>query len=50
MNVCALNTLTDIGFQTGYDYLKNFGFTTLVNFDDDNYPGFTDVQAATALG
>ena len=50
MNVCALNTLTDIGFQTGYDYLQNFGFTTLVNFDNDNYPGFTDVQAATALG
>ncbi|MGC4019176.1 MAG: PBP1A family penicillin-binding protein [Muricomes sp.] len=50
MNVCAVKTLTDIGLQTGYDYLQNFGFTTLVNFDNDNYPGFTDVAQATALG
>ena len=50
MNVCAVKTLTAIGPQTGYDYLLNFGFTTLVNNDDDNYPGFTDVAQATALG
>ncbi|MBO5461287.1 MAG: transglycosylase domain-containing protein [Ruminococcus sp.] len=50
MNVCALNTLQDITPQTGYDYLLNFGFTTLVNFDDENYPNYTDVQLATALG
>lgn len=50
MNVCAVKTLTDIGLQTGYDYLQNFGFTTLVNFDNDNFPGFTDVAQATALG
>ncbi len=50
MNVCAVKTLTDIGTQTGYDYLQNFGFTTLVNNDDENYPGFTDVAQATALG
>lgn len=50
MNVCAVKTLTDIGLQTGYDYLQNFGFTTLVNFDNDSFPGFTDVAQATALG
>ena len=50
MNVCAVKTLTAIGPQTGFDYLLNFGFTTLVNNDDDNYPGFTDVAQATALG
>ena len=50
MNVCAVKTLTDIGLQTGFDSLKEFGITTLVNNDDDNYPGFTDVAQATALG
>ncbi len=50
MNVCAVKTLTDIGLQTGYDYLLNFGFTTLVNFDNEAFPGFTDVAQATALG
>lgn len=50
MNVCAVKTLTDIGLQTGYDSLINFGFTTLVNNDNDNYPGFSDVAQATALG
>ena len=49
MNVCAVKTLTDIGTQTGYDALKNFGFTTLVNFDG-GYPEYTDVAQATALG
>ena len=50
MNVCALNTLTAIGPQTGYDYLLKFGFTTLVNYDNENYEGYTDVAPATALG
>ena len=50
INVAALNTITDIGPQTAYDYLLNFGFTTLVNYDNDNYPGMTDVLPSTALG
>lgn len=50
MNVCAVKTLYDIGPQTGYDYLKNFGFTTLVDHDDPDNPDLTDVQLATALG
>lgn len=50
INVAALNTFTAIGFQTGFEYLKNFGFTTLVDNDDENYPGYTDVAAATAIG
>ena len=50
MNVCALNTLTAIGPQTGYDYLLNFGFTTLVNYDNEAFPGYTVVAPATALG
>lgn len=50
MNVCAVETLTDIGVQTGYDYLLKFGFTTLVDGTDEDYPGYTDIQQATALG
>ncbi|MCL2864231.1 MAG: PBP1A family penicillin-binding protein [Lachnospiraceae bacterium] len=50
MNVVAVKTLTEIGLQTGFDYLKRFGFTTLVNHDDPDLPGFTDVAQATALG
>lgn len=34
INVVTVKTLTEIGTQVGYDYAKNFGFTTLV--DDDN--------------
>jgi len=34
INVVTVKTLTEIGTQVGYDYLENFGFTTLV--DDDN--------------
>lgn len=47
MNVCAVVTLTDIGEETGFNELKNFGFTTLVENDEN---GYTDIAQATALG
>lgn len=47
INTCALKTLTAIGPRTGYDYLLNFGFTTLVEMDEN---GYTDIQQSTALG
>ena len=50
MNVCALETLQAITPQLGYDYLINFGFTTIVNYDNPAYPDYTDVQLPTALG
>ena len=50
MNVCAVKTLQAIGPQLGYDYLINFGFTTVVNYDWDERPDMTDVQLPTALG
>lgn len=50
INVAALNTLTAIGFQTGFDYLKNFGFTTIVDSEEINGKIYTDKAAATALG
>ncbi len=50
INVCAVETLTAIGEQTGFDQLLNFGFTTLVDGNDENFPGMTDAAQATALG
>ncbi len=50
MNVCAVETLQAITPQLGYDYLINFGFTTVVNYDDPENPEYTDVQLPTALG
>lgn len=50
MNVCAVRTLTEtVGLEKGYEYLENFGFTTLVN-DDPDYPGMSDISQSTALG
>lgn len=42
MNVCAVKTLAEITPQLGYEYLLNFGLTTL---DEKN-----DIHLATALG
>ena len=40
MNVCAVRTLTEtVGLEKGYEYLQRFGFTTLVDGTDENYPG-----------
>ena len=50
INVAALNAITDIGFQTSFDYLQNFGFTTLVDNEEINGAIYTDKAAATALG
>ncbi len=51
MNVCAVRTLTEtVGLEKGYEYLLNFGFTTLVDGTDENYPGYTDIAQSTALG
>ena len=38
MNVCAVKTLTEITPQLGYDYLCNFGITTLVEGKDAIQP------------
>lgn len=44
MNIVAVKTLTDITPQLGYDYLLNFGFTTL------DGSASTDITQALALG
>ena len=49
-NVVTVKVLNDITPQVGYDYLMRFRFSTLVDGNDPNYPGFSDIQLPTALG
>lgn len=49
-NVVTVKTLTWITPQLGYDYLLNFGFTTLVAAEDRNGQIYTDIQQSLALG
>lgn len=50
MNIIAVKTLTQITPQLGYDYLVNFGFTTIVHDLEVNGQIFSDIQQSTALG
>lgn len=54
MNIVAVKTLTQISPQLGYDYLKNFGFSTLVDRMEVPVNGkveiYSDIQQSTALG
>ena len=50
LNIIAVKTLTSIKPQLGYDYLQNFGFTTLVESEERNGQIFPDIQQSLALG
>lgn len=50
MNIIAVKTLTQITPQLGYDYLQNFGFTTLVTAQEVNGKIFSDITQPLALG
>lgn len=51
MNICAVKVLTEITPQLGFDYLQNFGITTLVDKEvSKNGAVTTDIQQALALG
>lgn len=54
MNIIAVKNLTQITPQLGFDYLKNFGFTTLVEREEITINGktqiFSDIQQSLALG
>ncbi|MCR5510670.1 MAG: transglycosylase domain-containing protein [Lachnospiraceae bacterium] len=54
MNIIAVKTLTQITPQLGFDYLQNFGFTTLVeNREVNTAEGikiFSDITQSLALG
>lgn len=51
LNIIAVKTLTQITPQLGFDYLQNFGFTTLVE-QKESKDGtiFTDITQSLALG
>ena len=50
MNIIAVKTETVITPQLGYDYLLNFGFTTLTDGVEIGGKIFTDVNQTLALG
>lgn len=50
LNIVAVKTETVITPQLGYDYLLNFGFTTLTDGVTINGKFFTDVNQTLALG
>lgn len=51
MNVVAVKTLDEISPKTGYDYLLNLNFTTLVNnYTDTDGKSYTDISLPLALG
>ena len=50
MNVVTVKLLTEITPQLGYDYLKNFGFTTIVDGEEINGKVYSDITQSTALG
>ena len=50
MNIVAVKTLTQITPRLGYDYLTNFGFTTLEENKEINGKIYSDIQQALALG
>ncbi len=50
MNIVAVKTLTQITPRLGFDYLTNFGFTTLEESKEINGKVFSDIQQALALG
>ena len=50
MNILAVKTLTWITPQLGYDYLQNFGFTTLVDREVIGDRVYTDIHQSLSLG
>ncbi len=50
MNILAVRTVADIGVDLAYDYLLNFGFTTLVENDVRNGQSYTDKTLSLPLG
>lgn len=50
MNIIAVKNLTVISPQLGYDYLLNFGFTTLTDGVEINGDIYSDVNQTLALG
>lgn len=50
LNIIAVKTLTQITPRLGFDYLQNFGFSTLVESEEINGAIYSDIQQSLALG
>lgn len=50
MNIVAVKTLTQITPRLGFDYLQNFGISTLVESKEIDGMIYSDIQQSTALG
>lgn len=50
LNIVTVKVLTQITPRLGYEYLQNFGFTTLVDGVEKNGKIYSDVTQALALG
>ena len=50
MNIVTVKTLTQIGPQTGFNYLLDFGFTTLETGKEIGGKIYSDIQQSLALG
>ncbi|WP_058485803.1 transglycosylase domain-containing protein [Defluviitalea phaphyphila] len=50
MNILAVKTLLNVGIDTAFDYLQNFGFTTLIDYEERNGVAYTDKNPVLALG
>lgn len=50
MNILAAKTIMQVGVDRAYDYLLNFGFTTLVDSKEINGKIYSDKSPATVLG
>lgn len=50
LNIIAVKTFTVVTPQLGYDYLQNFGFTTLVDSKWIGDQMFSDIRQPTAIG
>ncbi len=50
MNIIAVKTLTQITPQLGYDYLLNFGFSTLAYREEIGGEIYSDIQQSLSLG
>lgn len=54
MNILAVKTLTYITPQVGFDYVRNFGISTVVDREERTYNGettvYSDIQQALVLG
>ncbi len=51
MNIVAVKCLAEIGPEIGFEYLQNFGFTTLVESQENSNGGYdTDITESLSLG